>query len=339
MKIALVLYGNLRTFFMKTRESNFRVCDIIMQNIIEPNNPDIFINTDTYDFFYNDAQYFCSNQINLVNNDGFRLYPNVKFIEPNEAKNIIDKELRNFLGNKIKYMIINDYQDNYLDGDPKYELLKDKIGWGPCPTLLVGQYKKLYKGWEIMNNYEKNNGEYDLIIKCRFDAGFNQGQRWFLSSFDYQNCDVYVPCIRRCMVDDWCAFGNRKGMTPYLKLYEELGFTHSNPTYIIECNRDGSINYFGPEPDKHMQDPCQHCGKHELRAPANITLSSEHHIYALFEKLGIRYKISGHFAYVYRYRDTSFSKPAGLVIKEDLKLKNITLFNHTPNDPITKEDF
>jgi len=339
MKTALVLHGNLRTFFMNMREYNdFRICDLLMQNIVEPNDPDIFISTDTYDFFYQDAQYYCLNQINVTNNNGMRLYHKINFISSDEARDIINRELTSFFGNRIKGMTIKDYDD--LENDPKYQLLKNDTGKGASPAQLVGQYKKILNCYELLENFEKNNNiKYDIIIKCRFDIGFNKDEKLIVSNYDYHNNDVYVP--RKCgpKIDDWYAFGNRKAMIPYLKLYNELGFTLADPTLIIECRYDAYLNYIGTAPEQYKLLPCKLCNRNDRLEMSDMTLTSERHISALFEKLDIKASNANYFAYVYRYRDLSQDKPVEDVIKNELRLKDVTVFNHTPCSPISIEKF
>lgn len=330
-KIALVIHGNMRTFFMKMREHNFRVCDMFMENIVLPNNPDIFITTDTDDFYYNNAQYFCSDKINIMNGDTFRLFNVVDSMSPDDAKSIISNELNSFFGNLIKSLMINNYQEQDILEDPIYKLIEDKTGFGYCPASLVGQYKKIYGCAKSLQQHEKNNNfKYDLIIKCRFDNAYVRGQKLIVSNYNYSNTDVYVPTYKEPLVHDWYAFGKRNAMLDYINLYESLGFTLDNPTSMIECRYDGNIVYFGNDPTSHNKDKCKICGKNDRLEIGNITLSSEHHIYAMFKKHGIRCEGAGYHTYVYRYRDTSCQIPLDSAIKNELKLKDITIVNHTP---------
>jgi hypothetical protein len=59
MKVVYTLSGNLRTFLMPMREDNrIRLCDFLLNNVIIPNNADVFIYTDSNDFYYNGVHYF-----------------------------------------------------------------------------------------------------------------------------------------------------------------------------------------------------------------------------------------------------------------------------------------
>lgn len=341
MRTALILYGSLRTFFMKMREYNdgIRVCDLLMKNIIEPNNPDIFISTDTDDFFYNGAQNFCSNQINILDNSCYRLNDKVNFLTVDESKNIIEKELKIFFGNRLKNIIISDSTNDTIN-DLKYKSLEHKISMGAPIANLVGQYRKIMLGRKLFENYEKeNNIKYDCIAKFRPDAAYNRDGGLKFSNYDFINNDVYTAGHVPPIVYDWYGFGNRKGMIPYLKIYENLGFTLQNPVWIVECRYEGHHNYVGPDPMPHAKDLCKICHRNDRLEIANITLSSERHLRATFDKFGIICKISGYFAYVYRYRDISFDKSVGDVVKNELGLTNVTILNHTPTYPISKEDF
>jgi hypothetical protein len=52
MKTAVLLHGNMRTFLMPIREaSEIRVCDTLVNNIINKKDVDVFVSTDTSDFF------------------------------------------------------------------------------------------------------------------------------------------------------------------------------------------------------------------------------------------------------------------------------------------------
>lgn len=109
MKTAIIIAGNLRTFMMPTREdSNIRICDLFVENILNNNNLDIFVYTDTNDFYHNGVQYYSNNnKIEILNNDSFRIYNKIDFIENNKAKDIIEKELLLLFGNNLKRFLLS----------------------------------------------------------------------------------------------------------------------------------------------------------------------------------------------------------------------------------------
>lgn len=328
MKTAIVLHGNLRTFFMPTRENpNIRVCDILMQNLVEPNNADIFVSTDTNDFYYNGSQYYQSKQIDIVNNDIFRLYHKVGFMDPSEAKEVINRELSNFFGHRLKGIIINDTQED-LTKDEKCILLRESGAPGASPVMITGQYKKLLACESLVSEYEKNNNiQYDILVKSRFDTAYSPNSKLNFSSFDLKNCDVYAPTVKPPLIHDFFAFGNKKGMIPYLRLYERLGCTLPEHMYMLECRRDGMINYFGN--DETVRIPCKQCKKSDMLCMGDVTIASEHHIYSTFNSLGIKYNSAPYHVYIYRYREVGYNDTVDNIIKNELKLEGITLVNHT----------
>ena len=328
MKTAIILHGNLRTFFMPTRENlNLRICDILLQNIIIPNNCDVFVSTDTNDFYYNGWQYFQSKQIDIVNNDPFRLYHKVGFVPPSEGKKLIEQELRNFFGDRLKGIIINDTEED-LTQDPKCQLLRNSGAPGASPVMITGQYKKLLSCYKLVEEYEEKTGiKYDLFVKSRFDTAYQPNHKLNLSSFNFTNVDVYAPTVKPPLIHDFFAFGNRAGMIPYLKLYEELGCTLPDHMYMLECRRDGEINYFGN--DSGFRVACRQCHKSDMLCMGDVTIASEHHIYHLFKRLGIKYAVVPYHCYIYRYREVSYDKKVDDIIRDELKLEGITLINHT----------
>jgi hypothetical protein len=72
-KIALLLSGNLRTFFRNNNANKYL-------EIANSQDMDIFIYTDDNDFYYNDCQYFSENnrekQLGIENYRKLRFYKN-----------------------------------------------------------------------------------------------------------------------------------------------------------------------------------------------------------------------------------------------------------------------
>jgi hypothetical protein len=109
MKIGIVLHGNLRTFLMPFRENpGLRICDQFVNDIVRPNNADVFAFTDTKDFFYDGVQYHsaATRRIELQNGNAFRLYDKVDFIDPEKARGIIDAQVRKAVGPALKALHI-----------------------------------------------------------------------------------------------------------------------------------------------------------------------------------------------------------------------------------------
>ena len=337
MKTAIILHGNLRTFFIPTRENpQLRVCDIFMKNLVEPNDADIFVSTDTNDFYYNDCQYFQSNQIDIVNNDPFRLYLKVGFMPPDKAKEVIEKELRSLLRSRLKGIIIHDTED--LTKDEKCILLRASGAPGASPVMITGQYKKLLSCYNMIKKYEEtNNINYEIFLKTRFDTAYQVNSPLRLNSFNLTSIDVYVPTVNPPLIHDFFAFGNKMGMIPYLKLYEQLGCTLPDHMYMLECRRDGAINYFGSDPNVKVQ--CKNCHKTDMLCMGDVTIASEHHIYHIFNKMGIKYSAVKYHSYIYRYREVAYNNTVDNIIKNELQLKDITLVNHTPNSDFSVKKY
>lgn len=323
---------------MPTRENkSIRVCDILLNNIINQNNSDIFISTDTNDFYLNGSQYFHSNTIDIVNNDPFRLYNNVSFIQPNEAKTLICSELNKLLGNRIKGIIINSSNEDYTN-DPKFKLLSDSGLGGSSPRMIVAQYKGLICCDDMIKSYETiNNFKYDVIMKCRFDAMYDSNSKLNFNNYDFNKTDVFVPTIRSPIIYDFFAFGNSKGMTPYLRMYENLGCMLPNKMLMAECRRDGNIIVFGESIDTNKK--CKICNTSDKISVGDVSISSEYHIYYLFNKLGIKYSQAGLHTFVYRYRNVEYDKTVDEIIRNELKLNNIKLINHSPGNKSESREF
>ncbi len=340
MKSAIVLTGNLRTFFMPIREnSNMRVCDVFMKNIVKYNDCDIFICTDTNDFYYDGTQWFLNNQIDVVNADSHRLYPVIKFTTSETARKIITNELQNFFGNRLKGILVLDKEDVF--SDEKYKILSNKGLGGVIPEMLIGQYKKLLYCSNLLEDFEKSrNFKYDLIFKGRFDAGYTLNSILNFSSFNYANTDIYVPGIKCSMILDWFAFGNGKSMKSYLQLYNDLGVKIPSSKYAFECQRDNA-NWSENSPDVR---PCPICKESDKVIIGDITLSSENHLYEMFQEKNIKFAGAGYHVYVYRYRDVADSHSITIeeVVKNNLQNKDILLVNHqlhcTLHDKIFKHE-
>lgn len=91
-KIALILSGNLRTFFYNNNHISNKYLELVnSQNI------DIFMYTDNNDFYYDDCQYFSENNrekvMGIETDKKKRFYKNINFITYDEATKIIKTNL------------------------------------------------------------------------------------------------------------------------------------------------------------------------------------------------------------------------------------------------------
>lgn len=300
MKIAIILHGNLRTFFMPLREdSGIRICDRIYTNIVKHNHADLFLVTDTTDFYYNGIHYLDSSQKDEVRNPTSTMFhTNVDFIDSKVAEELLVIELNEFF-KEIKALEIQPLTD--LSQDPKFILLStadalrrpDGRVAGSIPERIVAQYKKIKSGYALLQEYErKNNFSYDLIFRARFD-GFCGPDPIDLSSFNYEKSDVFISGMPDApIIYDWSAFGTRQAMGLALNLYDHLGFTLVERLYRCECLRCGLVRC-GVK---------MICGCNAGMDYDEMTLSSEHHLYKLFNDNKIRYSYSGCPMVPYRYR-------------------------------------
>lgn len=297
MKIAVILHGNLRTFFMPLREDRSRVCDRIYSNIYY-NNADLFLVTDTTDFYHDGIHYFDEAQRDRIKDTSSTMFYNkIDFVESKKAEEILDFELKK-LFKDIKVLKILPWQD--ISTDPKFILLtnsdvlkRNNLIGGSIPERIVNQYLKIKIAYNLIKEYEvKNNISYDLIFRSRFDL-LCDPTPISLSSYDYEKIDIFTPGIPDApFIYDWCAFGTRHAMGLALNLYDRLGSTLSDRLYRCECLKCGFV----------------HCGsKIECKCSAGMdydemTLSSEYHLYKLFKNNNIKYASSCYPMVPYRYR-------------------------------------
>jgi len=336
MKKAIVIHGNLRTFLMPLREyPSLRICDVAMDRIILPNidDADVFIHTDCNDFFYNGAQYFCDDKkIEINNSDSFRLYPHIRFESKDVCREIITKELKKIIPN-IKNLVIEDPFDCFQD--KKYKLLNEarNIGLEGCsPSSLIGQYKKLKHLYQAIERQEEVGGfKYDSILKIRFDALYPQANRMYMKNYPLTNDVVYVPGSNSKFIYDWFAFGSREVMKHYLCLYDNLGFTISSPSWLLEfcplCGKkgiDGTIE----NSQKGWRDSCPICKTNAKIWVADVTLSSEYHLWKMYSNLGIKaIGLPESYPIIYRYLDLGTNITLDQILSQ-LDNSGVKLLNH-----------
>jgi len=297
MKIALVIHGNLRTFFMPIRETpSKRVCDVLLDNIILPNNPDVFVETDSNDFYHNNAVNYSDSKIEIINSNSFRIFENINFLTHEEASNIIQQNINKVIPN-IKYLNVSQAYDAV--NDEKYEQLCSTNTEGHSPVLLIQQYRKLSKLSKAILDYENEfNFKYDVIIKVRFDCMYEKN-KLIISNYNINENTLFVPGVKANLVFDWYAFGDRETMLEYLNLYDKLGFTASEPEWINECRKCGSSGHKGKKP---LLNNCIKCNLSNV-FQGDITLSSEHHIFKHFTNKKTSIIGAGYRVWVYRYAD------------------------------------
>ena len=337
MKIAVLLHGNMRTFLMPVREaSGIRVCDALINNVINKKDVDVFISTDTSDFFYNGSQYWNDKKEIEVNNpNNFRFYPNIK-IESHENCLSIIKEQLSFLPLNIKKINILNEKNEYLNNS-RFNTVKKSNYKGSVPELLFSQYKKVYDCFKMMEQYENdNNFKYDVILKTRFDCIYKSKTDFDLETLDYKN-NIYVPDFLPAVVFDWYALSKRENILEYLKLYENLGFTINKPVYGFDCWSCGRNIIYGDMPEDIKKSPsypkvnfCSKCKKSIQINYFDLTIASEYHIHETLnnKRVNIKKSInSGFIGWVYRYLDENNTSLLEDILKFN-SIKNIKVFGN-----------
>jgi hypothetical protein len=232
MKVALALNGNLRTFFMPLRENpNLRICDLFIKNIIEPNKDiDIFICCGITDFFMDGKVFYINNTIETTNNNGFRVYDNIEFIDKETAKQMIHTKLNETLKN-IKHIEFT--EDKYED-HPNFLKMKNCGFSGIAVELLVNQHNKILR---LKKSIEKSNIKYDCIIRSRFDFMITNPLK--LSSYSLQKHMVYTPGFEgnKDLIYDWYCFGTSDTILKCMDLYNHLDFI--TPLFAVRCHKRG----------------------------------------------------------------------------------------------------
>jgi hypothetical protein len=277
MKIAVVLYGNLRTFLLPV--SGRVIADDFMDCIVRPNNADVFAFTDTNDFYYKGTQY------NICDNKTYQTFQSKDVMDNDRAKSIIHDELTARIGSYLKSFCIeypHDVNTNARLGD--LIKLEASVNADPHAVPLIHQYRKIKMAYDLLVEFEKEtNVSYDFIIRWRFDNRPVCSLR--VESYDFGNVDVYVSGYHPPLVLDWTAFGKRVVMDKCLRLYDDLGFTVAGGNiYSVRCKHCCVGLYCGYKRD----EPCPRCHKNDGLVYDDITTASEHHLYKLLENHGYR---------------------------------------------------
>lgn len=322
MRIALVLHGNLRTFLMPTRENpSIRVCDVFMNNIVLPSNTDVFVFTDTNDFYYEGTQYYATDkQIEILNNNAYRFHDKIDFVDHNVGKHMINEKLNTIIGGNLKNVVIEAPYDATLD--PKYKILQDANVKGSSPILLIHQFRKLKLAYEAIKTYEKyNNIFYDLLVKWRFDILNPGGGLLNFSNYNYSDVDVYVAGNHAPIIYDWHAFGTPSAMQYCFNIYDYLGnFLNEGKIHLCDkCRRYGNV----------INCKCNRTSE--------ITLAPEYHYHKVYKKNNIRIANSGYNAHPYRYKDTNMNTLLPDIMKNlNIDAKVVT---YTTGIEISTEEF
>ncbi len=305
MKKAIAIHGNLRTFLMPTRENGAPLYENFIQTIISPNldsDLDVYISTDVNDFYYNGYQYYTEGStIECTNSNSFRLYDRIKIVTANEARNIIENELRRIIPN-IKYLKIEASPDPKLH--PSYDKL---IKCGRKGISAEGSINQNYKIWNLHNAIKESGEKYDAILRIRFDL-MNSGS-FNLSNINCNENFIYVPGTKGILCYDWYMAGNQRNMEIFMSLYDRIGYTTEYPTWLLSCGRCGVRTMEEKEMDPNSikqvsNGNCVMCNSTGSYLE-DVTISNEHHVGRQAILSGISPVYPNVFTYVYRYDEVS----------------------------------
>jgi len=239
-KIALILTGNLRTFFYNNNYIANKYLELANNQDI-----DIFMYTDDNDFYYNDCQYFSENNkdkiLGIKNNFDKRLYKNNAFINYDEAKKIIETNLFNIFGYKLKKIYVDNFSPNKIDEiydkNNKYHntFMNNPYSDMVRKRAFMGREYKTFNCYNLMKDYEKeNNIEYDIIIKSRFDTILTDINKLDIKNLNY---DKKLYCYKhQYWIGDVWAIGNRFIMDKYLNYYNVISCNIYNNIYSLDGN-------------------------------------------------------------------------------------------------------
>jgi hypothetical protein len=220
-KIAILMSGGLRTFWYSI--------DNILNNIIIPNNADVYIYTgyDNYDKnmdkIYIDNYTGDTNKCSMIFSRENRNNIENKILYMNEYE-FIKNKLGNYLKDIKFYQDINDdineFENDYLKRVEIFKNYKNnqKITdshYGPQKYILE-QYFRIYKCNEMKKEYEnKNEFKYDYCMRLRPDFYYDNIIN--LNKINIQNNSIYAPndygyYLQDQYVAEWFYFGDNNTM-------------------------------------------------------------------------------------------------------------------------------
>ena len=214
MKVALCLSGQPRCAL--------KTFPYIKENIIDPNNADVFIHMhyDTNNLYIEKSH--SDNGNCLIEKD-----IDSKIIELyNPVRYLIEKP-RNFYNQNIKiplkrlesYKKMN-YHKNWSDEEHSNYIIKN----------MISMYYSIYKSNEIKEIYSmENNFVYDYVIRLRFDAL----PQCKLYCKDYDKNYIYYQEMgyKDNLISDWINFGSNSIMNIYSSMYLNLEYINSFKFY------------------------------------------------------------------------------------------------------------
>lgn len=205
MKTALLLSGQPR--FLE------KYYDCIYNNIIRPNNADVFFHCWEIEDISRPFRY----------GSGW-------------ANERINPNYKNFLLNKYKpKAYIFEYQKKFIDDDVDFTFslksgyaggTENKDGAKYHTFATRSMWYSIMKCWELCSS-----DSYDCVIKHRFDAGISKTLK--VENYDLNH--LWAEDLGRSeLVNNWCNFGNSEVMSKYCTIYNKIDSLYKETN--IWCN-------------------------------------------------------------------------------------------------------
>lgn len=302
MRKAIAIVGNLRTFMMPLHENkNVMLYEIQLASMLK-NNPDadIFVFTDTSDFFYEDALWISDESITILNENPKTLYKKIKVSDVETCRQIITEKLKDIIPNLKSVQVENPYD---CTKDEKTKILKESTRHGSNYNF-IGQIRKNKLVYEAIKQYEKdNNFKYDVILRSRFDNCF---QHAFQDFREYSDGRFYC-CggLPGGFCYDWFGVGSRDVMDKFFTMYDCVEDNATNNAFLVErCPGCGSGVHSGKVERKRFggQKPCPKCDDGTIADfCSDISIAPEYILGQTMVKNNITIAFAGVNSYIYRY--------------------------------------
>lgn len=213
----------------------------LMQNVIIPNNADVFILTSKW----NVLRKAPSTNLITWESDPEEMHRKATTIIRDESKYFSKEDelfIRDVFGDRLKILkLIDDipgYNDYLIEERNKLKQISDDYKQVNIRSpfnldvnipAIINQYNHVKKCYELMKNYEEqNNFEYDCIVRMRLD---------FIAPFKFDFSQYYInendSNLYNCgsfrgdafeWADEFCFFGSRNVMQKLLSNIDRMGF-------------------------------------------------------------------------------------------------------------------
>jgi len=238
-KVALCISGQPR--------SAIETYNLIYENIIKPNNADVFIHMN-----------FDANNIYIekshADNGNCKLSSDIdkRVIDLYKPKCVLIEKPKNFINKNIKISI------DRFERTKKMNLHKewnDKQQTEYTVNQLYSMYYSIYKSNELKELYAlENNIYYDYVIRIRFDI--TPKDKLICSNYDSKFIHYLDMNHQDELISDWLNFGNNAIMNIYASLFLHMNYLNK---YTFYKKEDRLLNLLEPS------DECGGLYEHMLR--------------------------------------------------------------------------